>query len=243
MSRGNAPDKGIELIVGLGNPGAEHLMDRHNVGFWFADALAQRCEARFGFQRRFHGDVARGNLRKHELRILKPATYMNNSGQAVQALIAYYKLEPEQVLVIHDELDLPAGIVRLKRGGGHGGHNGLRSIMAHIGPSFLRVRLGVGHPGRKEAVVGHVLQRASRSDEERILEAMADALDVLPTLLGQGEQRAMHKLHSREKKAAKPPKAKAADADKRDADCDKNTPAGANDAAGDAKDSQDSHGN
>ncbi len=203
----------IKLIVGLGNPGPQHALDRHNVGFWFADALVQRCDGRFGSESKFHGDLARIQLRKHDLRVLKPTTYMNNSGQSVAAICHFFKIEPSEVLVVHDELDLPAGTVKLKRGGGHGGHNGLRSLIAHIGAEFLRIRLGVGHPGHREAVVGHVLQRASRSDEERILDAMADALDVLPYLLSQGEQKAMHRLHSKAKKE-KAEQAKAAAAAK-----------------------------
>ena len=122
---------------------------------------------------------------------------MNHSGMSVQALSAYLHIDPPQILVVHDELDLPVGTVRLKRGGGAGGHNGVRDVITQLGADFFRLRVGVGHPGEREDVMDHVLDRASREDESRIVEALGDALEVLPILLGEGDQKAMHKLHSR----------------------------------------------
>jgi PTH1 family peptidyl-tRNA hydrolase len=187
----------IKLIVGLGNPGARHRLDRHNVGYWFVDALAQRLGASFRSEHKFHGEACRVNIEGNDVRLLKPTTYMNRSGTSVQAMSGYLHIQPEQILVVHDELDLPVGTVRLKRGGGPGGHNGVRDVIAHIGPDFYRLRIGVGHPGQKEDVIDHVLERASREDEAKIIEAIADALDVLPIFFEQGEQKAMHRLHSR----------------------------------------------
>jgi peptidyl-tRNA hydrolase, PTH1 family len=187
----------IKLIVGLGNPGTSHKLDRQNVGFWFVDALAQRTNGHFRAEHKFHGEHCRIELEGHDLRLLKPTTYMNRSGMAVQALSAYLHIDPAQILVVHDELDLPVGTVRLKRGGGPGGHNGVRDVITQIGAEFFRLRVGIGHPGEREDVLDHVLERASREDESKILEALGDALDVLPILLGEGEQKAMHKLHSR----------------------------------------------
>jgi PTH1 family peptidyl-tRNA hydrolase len=187
----------IKLIVGLGNPGTSHRLDRHNVGFWFVDALAQRACGSFRAEHKFQGEACRADLEGHELRLLKPMTYMNRSGMSVQAMSAYLRIQPEQILVVHDDLDLPAGTVRLKRGGGPGGHNGVRDVITHLGQDFFRLRIGIGHPGQREDVLDHVLERASKEDENKIIEAIADALDVLPILLGEGDQRAMHKLHSR----------------------------------------------
>ena len=189
----------IKLIVGLGNPGPKHQLDRHNAGFWFVDALAARYGGSFRSERKFQGELCRVDVEGRDIRLLKPMTYMNRSGLSVRSLAAYLKVESPEILVVHDELDLEPGTVRLKRGGGHGGHNGLRDLIAHIAKDFFRLRIGVGHPGHREDVVGHVLQRASRDDEDRIVEAIGEALDVLPILLGQGEQKAMHRLHTRRK--------------------------------------------
>ena len=188
----------IKLIVGLGNPGASHRLDRHNVGYWFVDALVQRVGgATFRAEHKFQGEVCRVDMEGHELRLLKPTTFMNGSGISVQAMSSYLHIRPEQILVVHDDLDLPVGTVRIKRGGGAGGHNGLRDVITHLGKEFFRLRVGIGHPGQSEDVIDHVLERANRDDEAKILEALGDALDVLPILLGHGDQKAMHKLHSR----------------------------------------------
>jgi PTH1 family peptidyl-tRNA hydrolase len=188
----------LDLIVGLGNPGPEYLLTRHNAGFWFADALADRCGARFSRDKKLGGESTEVTIAGARIRLLKPQTFMNLSGQSVAAAVAYYKIAPEHVLVVYDEIDLPAGRVRLKFDGGHAGHNGIRNIIEHIGAGFWRIRLGVGHPGRgqKNQVVGHVLNRAPADEEKLILEGVGAALDIVPVILEQGAQRAQNRLHS-----------------------------------------------
>ena len=154
----------MKLIVGLGNPGAKYAANRHNIGFMAVDRIA--ADHGFGpWKARFQGQVAEGRLGTEKVLLLKPATFMNLSGQSVGEAMRFYKLEPQDVIVIHDEIDLAPGKLRLKAGGGHAGHNGLRSIHAHIGEAYGRVRLGVGHPGRKEAVPGYVLHDFAKADE------------------------------------------------------------------------------
>ncbi|MEM7283189.1 MAG: aminoacyl-tRNA hydrolase [Pseudomonadota bacterium] len=194
-------DESIEVIVGLGNPGAEHLMDRHNAGFWFVDVLSRRYSSNFRQEKKFHGEVCRINIDGHGVWLLKPTTYMNDSGRAIRGLLDYQKIPASRCLVVHDELDLPTGIIRFKKAGGHGGHNGLRSTIAHVGKDFIRLRVGVGHPGSKERVTNHVLGRASRDQEDLIMDAINDGADAMPILLDKGLQRATHKLHNREKKS------------------------------------------
>ena len=187
----------LRIIVGLGNPGPEHLVTRHNAGFWFVDLLARRHGGEFRDYRKFSGETAKISIDGNELVLLKPTTYMNRSGLSIRQLSEFYKIPPEEILVAHDELDLPVGTVRLKQGGGHGGHNGLRDTIAHIGEAFWRMRLGIGHPGNKAEVIDYVLTRAPRAEEDLILEAVATAVDCMPLLLEQGAERAMTRLHSR----------------------------------------------
>jgi PTH1 family peptidyl-tRNA hydrolase len=187
----------LRIIVGLGNPGPEHLVTRHNAGFWFVDLLARRHGVEFRDYRKFSGETAKVSIADQDLTLLKPTTYMNRSGLSVRQLSDFYKVAPEEILVAHDELDLPVGAVRLKHGGGHGGHNGLRDIIAHIGENFWRVRLGVGHPGNKTEVIDYVLTRAPRAEEDLILDAVNMAADSIPLMIEQGAERAMTKLHSR----------------------------------------------
>lgn len=187
----------IRLIAGLGNPGPKHQLDRHNAGFWFADALAHAFGGQFRGERRFNGEMCRITVEERELLLFKPMTYMNRSGLALQGLCAYRRIAPAELLVAHDEIDLPPGTVRLKRGGGHGGHNGMRDVIAHLGREFFRLRFGVGHPGSKHEVIDYVLRRAQPEDEERILNAVSDAVAALPTLLEEGEEKAKNLLHSR----------------------------------------------
>jgi PTH1 family peptidyl-tRNA hydrolase len=187
----------LRLIVGLGNPGPEHQATRHNAGFWFVDVLARRHGAEFRDYRKYSGETARVSIGGDEIVLLKPTTYMNRSGLSIRQLSEFYKIAADDILVAHDELDLPAGSVRLKHGGGHGGHNGLRDTIAHIGESFWRLRLGIGHPGNKIDVIDYVLTRAPRSEEDLIMEAVNLAADCIPLLLEQGAERAMTKLHSR----------------------------------------------
>ncbi len=185
------------LIVGLGNPGAEHLQTRHNAGFWFVDALARRYDGQFRGHTRYHGEVCRIQIGAQEVQLLKPQTYMNRSGLSIRALSDYMKIQPEQILVAHDELDLLPGVARFKLGGGHGGHNGLRDTITHIGQNFWRLRLGIGHPGDKSEVIDYVLQRASRKEEDLIVEALDAALQQVPVFIEQGAEKAMHALHSK----------------------------------------------
>jgi len=187
----------LKLIVGLGNPGPEHAMDRHNAGYWFVDALASRYSGFFHSEKKFFGDVARVDLDGNDVRLLKPATFMNQSGLAIQSLISYLNFEPEEILVAHDELDLESATVKLKRGGGAGGHNGLKNVISHIGPDFYRLRFGISHPGSRNDVTDYVLRRASKEDEEKLLSCIVDAVEVMPILLGHGEEKAKTKLHSR----------------------------------------------
>jgi PTH1 family peptidyl-tRNA hydrolase len=197
----------IELIAGLGNPGAKYETTRHNAGFWFVDLLAQEHGGRFGTDRKLRAETAEITLAGQRIRLLKPQTYMNLSGESVGAAIRYFKIPVEHVLVAYDELDLPAGRAQLKHGGGTAGHNGATSVVEHVGPAFWRLRFGVGHPrdaaSARRDVVDHVLTRAAADEEGLIREALRAAADVLPVLLEQGAERAMNRLHAR-KRPAKP---------------------------------------
>lgn len=184
------------MIAGLGNPGVRYQATRHNAGFWFADTLARSRGGQFKASSRFHGEVCELAVGGQSCTLFKPGTFMNRSGQAVAALAGFYKIPVEQILVVHDELDLPPGAVRLKRGGGHGGHNGLRSLMEHLGGDFLRLRIGIGHPGHRDLVTDYVLGKPSREDRRAMEDAVAAALEVVPVLLNGEFERAMHQLHS-----------------------------------------------
>jgi PTH1 family peptidyl-tRNA hydrolase len=187
----------LRLIVGLGNPGAEHIRTRHNAGFWFIDALAQREGARFGIESKLHGETAKIVLDGQTLYLLKPTTYMNKSGIAIAASLRYWKIEPEEMLVAHDDLDLPPGAARLKFDGGHGGQNGLRDTFAHLGHGkFHRLRLGIGHPGHKDRVTPWVLGRPGVADENAIVGAVGAALDVMPLAVKGEFNEAMKRLHT-----------------------------------------------
>lgn len=187
----------LRVIVGLGNPGPEHQVTRHNAGFWFVDLLARRHGGEFRDYRKYSGETARINIADREIMLLKPTTYMNRSGLSIRQVSDFFKIVPEDIMIVHDELDLPVGTVRLKQGGGHGGHNGLRDAIAHIGENFWRLRLGIGHPGNKAEVIDYVLTRAPRTEEDLILENISTSADVMPLLLEQGAERAMTRLHSR----------------------------------------------
>lgn len=187
----------VDLIVGLGNPGPEYEHTRHNAGFWFVNAVAAAHAVPFRMEKKFHGEVARFYAGGHEIWLLKPDTFMNLSGQAVQALARFYKIDLEHILVAHDDLDLPPGTVRLKQGGGHGGHNGLRDIVSKMGGNgFQRLRLGIGHPGDKNKVTGHVLKKSSTDDQVEIERAIEQAMKVLPDVINGDLQKAMNQLHS-----------------------------------------------
>jgi PTH1 family peptidyl-tRNA hydrolase len=184
-------------MVGLGNPGGQYEDTRHNAGFWFVDELARRHGGAFRREAKFSAEACRVRVGADEAWLLKPQTFMNRSGSAVRAAARFYKVPPEAILIAHDEIDLPPGTTRLKRAGGHGGHNGLRDSIAQIGAQFLRLRIGVGHPGNKDQVVDYVLHRPGR-DEEALIRADIDAAaDLLPELLGGELDKAMQRLHSR----------------------------------------------
>jgi len=191
------PGTPLKVIVGLGNPGPEHLLTRHNAGFWFVDALAARLGGHFRSHSKFHGEICRTQIGGGEMTLLKPMTYMNRSGLAIRALCDYLKVPPQEVLVAHDELDLPVGEARFKLGGGAGGHNGLRDSISHLGADFWRLRLGIGHPGERSEVLDYVLRRASKDEESAILDAIQQALDALEVFLEQGCERAMNGLHGK----------------------------------------------
>ena len=197
MTRKTALTADIRLIVGLGNPGADYVETRHNAGFWMADLIADEHAASFRFDKRFNGDLCKFANSGRDCYLLKPQTFMNRSGQAVSALARYYKITAEQILVMHDELDLPPGSCRLKHGGGHGGHNGLRDCIAHLGGNdFFRVRIGIGHPGDAKQVIDYVLKRPSISDRKSIDNAIQDAMAVMPVVLEGNIEKAMHQLHT-----------------------------------------------
>jgi PTH1 family peptidyl-tRNA hydrolase len=206
-------------VVGLGNPGPEHALTRHNVGFWFVDALAHAAEARFREHRKHQAELARIKIAEHELILIKPQTYVNRSGLAIRSVAEYYRVAPGEMLVVYDELDLPVGTVRLKRGGGAGGHNGVKDTIAHLGDDFWRLRVGIGHPGNKAEVIDYVLKRAPHEEEEAIIDCVAAAVDIMPMLLSAGAEKAMNKLHS-ENKSKEPEKKEGAGKRKKPAEQD-----------------------
>ena len=187
----------LRLIVGLGNPGPDYARTRHNAGRWWLDALAEQTGARFGIDSKLQSESAKVVIGGEPVMLLRPMTFMNHSGRAVTAALRYWKIEPEQMLVAHDELDLPPGTARLKFDGGHGGQNGLRDIMALLGHGrFHRLRLGIGHPGHKDKVTPWVLGRPGRDDEAALLRAIDDALAVLPLAVAGDINEAMKRLHT-----------------------------------------------
>lgn len=189
----------IQLIVGLGNPGPEYANTRHNAGEDFVMSLARHCGEPLLPTPKFFGHTARVTIAKQEVRLLVPATFMNLSGQAVGALAQFFKIPAEAILVAHDELDLNPGTARLKRGGGHGGHNGLRDIMSALGNSrdFARLRLGIGHPGNAKQVTGYVLQKAPSAERELLEQAIERSVAVIDAAVSGDWERAMRDLHKR----------------------------------------------
>lgn len=192
--------KKIRIIAGLGNPGEKYERSLHNAGFWFVDALARKYGGDFRYEKKFDADYCRINLEGNDVWLVKPQDYMNQSGGPVRAVLGYYRLTVTGLLVAHDEIDLPPGTTRLKDGGGHGGHNGLRDIIRHCGAEFLRLRLGVGHPGEKHQVTNYVLKRAPGDVEAAIERSIDDALDVMPLLVGGDVNAAMKQLHTKDPK-------------------------------------------
>jgi len=188
----------LKVIVGLGNPGAKYTETRHNAGFWFVEEVARKYAGTFRNEKKFFGDVAKIAVEGKEFWLLRPETFMNRSGQSVKALMSFYRIDADQLLVAHDEIDLPPGTAKLKTGGGHGGHNGLRDIINQLGTKdFHRLRIGVGHPGSKDQVVDFVLHNPSRAERDLIDRDIDDAVSVLPELASGALEKAMQKLHSK----------------------------------------------
>ncbi len=188
----------LKLIVGLGNPGTEYARTRHNAGFQWVEELARRHGAIFRSEPRHQAELARSRIADCDLWLLKPMSYMNNSGDPVRSVAAFYKVPVESVLVGYDELDFPAGIVRLRQGGGAAGHNGMRDVIEQMGDGFWRLRIGIGHPGDRTAVLDHVLGRPGAAEAFLIQEAIVAGADIVPVLLTEGAQIAMNQLHRRD---------------------------------------------
>ncbi len=192
---------GTFLIIGLGNPGSDYDQTRHNAGFWFLDALNNGAGLRK--QAKLSAEICRTTLHGRACILAKPTLFMNHSGQTVRAVMDYYRVSAGNLLVAYDELDLPPGTARLKQGGGHGGHNGMRDIFRHLDDTgFLRLRIGIGHPGHKDAVTGYVLSRAPAAQELLIRQSIQEALKVMPDLLGGNVAKAMKDLHTIEDQQA-----------------------------------------
>lgn len=186
----------ISLIVGLGNPGTGHAGTRHNAGYWFLEELARRYPLDFRLEARFKGELAELQIGGRKLRLLQPNTFMNLSGASVAPLSRYFDISPEQILVVHDDLDLPPGVARIKNGGGHGGHNGLRSLFSDLGSrEFMRLRLGIGHPGNSDEVTDYVLRIPSAQDRELILEAVQRSAGLFEDMAAGDWERVMNELH------------------------------------------------
>ena len=196
----------IRLFVGLGNPGPEYEDTRHNAGFWYIDELARRLKVQLLPDRAYHGLVARANTPQGPVWLLQPMTYMNLSGKSVGALARFFKIAPEEVLVAHDELDILPGQVKLKKSGGHGGHNGLRDIHSQMGsPDYWRLRLGIGHPGIKTEVAGFVLRKPPQAEREGIHKCIAQAIDATEALLAGDMNKATALVHAQPQRP-KPPR-------------------------------------
>ncbi|MEC9375799.1 MAG: aminoacyl-tRNA hydrolase [Pseudomonadota bacterium] len=186
----------IAAIIGLGNPGEKYRFTRHNVGFWLADYLAKEANSNFKAEKKILGDASHCSIANQNIRLLKPQTYMNDSGQSLRRMMDFFKLQPENLLVVHDELDLSPGINRFKYSGGHGGHNGLRDIINHCGRDFLRLRIGIGHPGDKSKVTGYVLHAPNTEELDLIEDSFFDTFKALEMLLKYDLEKAMHFLHT-----------------------------------------------
>jgi peptidyl-tRNA hydrolase, PTH1 family len=188
----------IQLIVGLGNPGRDYEATRHNVGAWFVEQLAQDHHVPLNSESKFHGRIGRLHLQGNDYWLFIPTTYMNHSGRAVKAIAQFYKISPPAILVAHDELDFPVGITRFKQEGGHGGHNGLRDIIAQLQSNqFNRLRIGIGHPGHRDQVTDYVLSRPSKNEQALIRDSLTMANNVLPSFLQGNVQQAIAQLHNK----------------------------------------------
>ena len=197
----------IKLFVGLGNPGPEYEATRHNAGFWWLDAVARELKVHLVPERNYHGLLARTTVKGQNVWLLEPQTYMNESGKSVAALARFFKIEPQEILVAHDELDIEPGQVKLKLGGSHAGHNGLRDIHARLGSAdYWRLRLGVGHPGVKAEVVNWVLKKPAPEQRQAIEDGIARSLQALPSLLAGDMDKATLLIHTSKPPRPKPPR-------------------------------------
>ena len=193
----SASSSGISLIVGLGNPGPQYSATRHNAGFWFIEKLCEIYNCRLTAESKFKGHIGKTTIAGKECYLFQSATYMNHSGQALKLVSHFYKIKPKQILVVHDELDLPPGSARLKFDGGHGGHNGLRDINDHLGTrGYYRLRLGIGHPNDRDMVTDYVLHKPSVADKMQIMQALEQAIDVMPSIINGQFEKAMNQLHT-----------------------------------------------
>jgi PTH1 family peptidyl-tRNA hydrolase len=188
----------IRIIAGLGNPEDKYERTLHNAGFWFVNALADKYGGSFRFEKKFDADVCKVTMHGQDVWLVKPQSYMNLSGGPIRGVLDYYRLKVSELLVAHDEIDLPPGTAKLKLGGGHGGHNGLRDTIQHCGAEFVRLRLGVGHPGEKSQVTNYVLKRGSADVERAIEDTIVDAAAVMPLLIEDGLNAATKALHTKE---------------------------------------------
>lgn len=186
-----------QLIVGLANPGVEYAQTRHNAGAWLVEQLAEIGNESLRLENKFHGLLGKVTLDNQDCRLLIPTTYMNRSGLAIKSIANFYRITAQAILVVHDELDLPAGVARFKQGGGDGGHNGLKDTTAHLGTNnYWRLRIGIGHPGHRDKVHDYVLSRPNRHDQEQIMNAITNSLNVLSTFVSGQHQRAIQQLHT-----------------------------------------------
>lgn len=188
----------LSIIVGLGNPGDRYDRTLHNAGFWFVDAVARKYGGDFRYEKKFDAECCKVSISGDDVWLVKPQSFMNLSGGPVRSALDYYRLNAQHMLVAHDEIDLPPDTVRLKKGGGHGGHNGIRDVMQHCGPDFMRLRIGVGHPGDKSGVTDYVLKRGSPDVEAAVEQNIAEALGVMPMLVEHGLGAATKELHTKE---------------------------------------------
>jgi len=188
----------LRIIAGLGNPEDKYGRTLHNTGFWFVNALARKYGGEFRYEKKFDAECCKVSISGNEIWLVKPQSYMNLSGGPVRGVLDYYRLSPKHLLVAHDEIDLQPGTVRLKQGGGHGGHNGLRDVMQQCGADFMRLRIGVGHPGEKDRVTGYVLKRGSADVESAVERNVNEAMNVMPLLIDDGLNAAMKQLHTKE---------------------------------------------
>lgn len=188
----------LRLLVGLGNPGPSYIETRHNAGQWFIEAIAHDFNINLKPEKKFFGLLGKGTIGNQEVMLLVPTTFMNRSGQAIASLCNFYKILPDQLLIAHDELDFDPGTIRLKQGGGHGGHNGLRDTIQSLAQqkNFHRLRIGIGHPGNAKAVSNYVLKKASASDQDKIYASIDESIRYLPEMLNGNWQKAMNHLHS-----------------------------------------------